>query len=126
MPPYQAPEKAAACCCSHLAPAVSLPAEQPVETNSSLRIEPEFSVAVGSEAERVLPSDNDMPHFSAYQPVAAEVSVVEPILSAATEPVPAVVVQPKAASPIKVDPSVQSRAFFPEAGPELSRCQSNH
>ena len=115
MPPYQAPEKPQPVA-AVTAPAVSLPAEQPVETNSSLRIEPEFSVAVGSEAERVLPSDNDMPHFSAYQPVAAEVSAVEPILSAATEPVPAVVVQPKAASPIKVDPSVQSRAFFPEAG----------
>ena len=115
MPPYQAPEKPQPVA-AVTAPAVSLPAEQPVETSSSLRIEPEFSVAVGSEAERVLPSDNDMPHFSAYQPVAAEVSAVEPILSAATEPVPAVVVQPKAASPIKVDPSVQSRAFFPEAG----------
>lgn len=115
MPPYQAPEKPQPVA-AVTAPAVSLPAEQPVETNSLLRIEPEFSVAVGSEAERVLPSDNDMPHFSAYQPVAAEVSAVEPILSAATDPVPAVVVQPKAASPIKVDPSVQSRAFFPEAG----------
>ena len=115
MPPYQAPEKPQPVA-AVTAPAVSLPAEQPVETNSSLRIEPEFSVAVGSEAERVLPSDNDMPHFSAYQPVAAEVSAVEPILSAATDPVTAVVVQPKAASPIKVDPSVQSRAFFPEAG----------
>ncbi|MDZ7870962.1 MAG: DNA translocase FtsK 4TM domain-containing protein [Rheinheimera sp.] len=115
MPPYQAPGKPEPVVAVPVS-TVAVPAEQPVETSAALRIEPEFSVATGSEAERVQTSDSDMPHFSAYQPVAADNLAVEPVLTAATESVPAVVVQPKAASPIKVDPSVQSRAFFPEAG----------
>ncbi|WP_430458535.1 DNA translocase FtsK 4TM domain-containing protein [Rheinheimera sp.] len=115
VPPYQAPEKAQPVAAVTVT-AVSAPAEQQLESSSTLRIEPEFSVADSSEAERVQVFDTDMPHFSAYQPVAADVSVVEPVLSANTDPMPAVVAQPKAASPIKVDPSVQSRAFFPEAG----------
>ncbi len=115
MPPYQAVEKAQPVAVVTAA-TVAVAAEQPVETSSTLRIEPEFSVADGSDTDRVQVLEPDMPHFSAYQPVVADVTAVEPVLSANTDPVPAVVAQPKVASPIKVDPSVQSRAFFPEAG----------
>ncbi|ALZ78018.1 cell division protein FtsK [Rheinheimera sp. F8] len=115
MPPYQVAEKAQPAVIVAAAE-VSVPAELQPETTSSQRIEPEFSVTATSETERSQPLDIDMPHFSAYQPVAADIPAVEPVVSASTDPVPAVVVQPKPASPIKVDPSVQSRAFFPEAG----------
>jgi len=114
IPPYQVTEKAQPAVVP--SPVVSEPVEQQVDTGASLRIEPEFSVTVGNEAESVQAPDIEMPHFSAYQPVAADIPAVEPVVSAGTDPVPAVVVQPKVASPIKIDPAVQSRAFFPEAG----------
>lgn len=118
IPQYQSSEKP-------LPVAKAMPAAAVEDTMHSAdelqRIEPEFSFAAGPTSNAAPAAETELPHFSAYQPAVADAPAVEPVLAAASEPVPAVPVssvmtQPKPASPIKVDPSVQSRAFFPDAG----------
>lgn len=86
------------------------------ELPSHQRIEPEFSFSVDAN------SESSVDHVRAEQQVLADYPVVESRdtelpqqIFASHETAPAIPVQPKPVSPIKIDPAVQSRAFFPDA-----------
>ena len=72
---------------------------------SSARIEPEIGFDVATERD-------DMA-FGAFEPEQIIPASPAPVAVVSTETT--VPVQPKPASPIKIDPAVQSRAFFPDA-----------
>ena len=78
--------------------------------NVTARIEPEFNFAQTADSAVNPASDYTAP---AMQPDAEDMAAAPQITATALEPV---LVEPRSASPIKIDPTVQSRAFFPDAG----------
>ncbi len=90
------------------APAPEPSVQEPVTVTA--RIEPEFNFAQTADT-----APNLAPDFTAQavQPDADDVAAAPQIMATTLEPV---VVEPRSASPIKIDPAVQSRAFFPDAG----------
>jgi len=115
VPPYQQALKPAA--------AVKIAEQKPVDvvedvepTIGQQRIEPEFDLKIAEDkTDSQHKPDTDELRFEPFQPHHVVEHIVEPVLVAAAEQAPIVPVMPKPVSPIKIDPTVQSRAFFPDA-----------